>query len=189
MAETNKNVKKTNKKVETKQTFKEETKTAQTKKPETRRKIRKTIDPNELILVRSVTKGALIYRSRRNGMITRWGNYGDTTYMTFTEILDMRSANSRFLTAPFVVIDDEEVAKQLGLDKIYKNMINMDDIKGFFNKDLEYIENKLNIMPKGMLQLIADQAREMIKKDELYNIKLIKLLEDKLKIDLRILID
>ena len=40
-----------------------------------------------------------------------------------------------------------------------------------------------------MLQLIADQAREMIEKDELYNIKLIKLLEDKLKIDLRILID
>ena len=153
-----------------------------------RQKVTK-IDANELVCVRSVTKGGLTYISSKTGTTVKWENYGVEEYMEFGELLTMRASKPRFLNDPFIIVDDEDVAARLGLTKLYENMIDIDNLEGFYEQSLTAMEEQLDKVPKGIKRLISDKSRELIQNGALYDIRKIKLLEDKLQLDLQILLD
>jgi len=154
-----------------------------TKPIETRRKAVQ-IDRNEMIAVRSVTYGNLVYVSPRTGMVTRWSDFGVVEWMEFGELLTMKSSMPKFFTKPWVVIDDEEVLKYLGLEEQYKLLINIDDINAFFNKPLVEISALLKAFPSGIKETIKLKARDMVRSEELNDLRVIKVLENEFKIGL-----
>lgn len=168
--------------VEVKEEVVEETKTP-------RRKKTTQIELNEMICLRSVTKGGLTYISPKTGMEVTWDDYNTEEYIEYGEILTMKSSKPRFLTEPFVVIDDVEVAEKLGYQKMYDEMLDVDNLDSFYKSTIEEMEEQLEKSPKGIKRLIGDKAREQIKDGELVDIRKIKLLEDELKIELSVLID
>lgn len=147
------------------------------------------IDLHELIEVRSVTNGGLTYISPKTGMKVRWQETGDVEYMEFAELMTMKSARRGFLEQPLIVIDDEDVVEKLGLTKLYENMFDIDDIDSFFELSVTKMSEQLETMPRGIKTLVADKATKMIKDETLYDLRKIKLLEDKVRIDLQILMD
>ena len=147
------------------------------------------IDLHEFIEVRSVTNGGLSYKSPKTGVIVRWRECGDTEYIEFTELMTMKSSNPRFLNEPLIVIDDEDVVAKLGLSKLYEDMFDVDKLEEFFEYSVTKMTELLETMPSGIKTLIGDRAVNMIKDETLYDLRKIKLLEDKIKIDLQILMD
>lgn len=172
-----------------KETKKEEPKKEKPKKTNRKRVQTIDIEPNELIAVRSVTKGLLIYVSSRTGQTVRWSDFGSVEYVEFGELVTMRSANPKFINEPYIAIDDEEVVEKLGLKDLYDSMIDVDNIEDFFSNSLDRMKELIEQMPKGNKKLIGDTAHEMIKDGKLYDIRKIKLLEEELGIGLQIAMD
>lgn len=159
------------------------------KKTTEERKKSVNIDLHEMIPVRSVTKGGLSYKSPKTGLLVRWNDYGSEEYLEFGEIMTMKSSKPKFLTEPYIVIDDEQVVEKLGLKELYANLEAVGNIETLFRDDVKTMEDKIAKMPKGIKKLAGDKSREMIQNGELYDIRKIKLLESKLNIDLQILMD
>jgi hypothetical protein len=153
--------------------------------PQVRRK--KQIDLNLEVPVRNVHDGEVIYVSRKTGLQTLWNSYGDEVFMDVGELLTMKASQSRFLNEPWIIIDDEDVAKYLGLDKLYEKLIGTEELDQFFELTVGEMEEILNKIPKGMKESISIRARRKFEDETLYDNRKIRLLQDKLKIDLNIL--
>lgn len=192
--DTKKSTKKTAKKSTAKKKDKkeeniEEVETEKEKSKTVERKKAKRIDPNELITVRSVTQGGLTYISKKTGTVIEWTEYGVEEYMEFGELLTMRASAPKFLNDPFIVVDDEDAAERLGLTKMYADMVDIDNLEGFYKQSPDKIEKQLEKMPRGIKRLIGDKARDLIDDGELYDLRTIKIIEEKLQLDLQILMD
>lgn len=147
------------------------------------------IELNEMIPVRSVTQGGLTYISPKTGFTVTWDEYGTEEYIEFSELLTMKASRNKFLSEPYLVIDDEDVVKKLGLTKLYEEMVDFDNLEDFFNQRPSTMEEKLEKLPRGIKKLIADKSRKMIQDGELFDIRKIKIIEKKLHLDLQMLMD
>ena len=110
----------------------------------------------------------------------------DEEYLDFGELITMKASQPAFLTRPLIIVEDDDAVENLGLAKVYENIINPDDLDKFFNMSLNKMETVLEKSPKGIKKLIISKAREMIENNQLYDIRKIQLLEKTLKIDLQI---
>lgn len=143
------------------------------------------IDRNEMIPCRNATQGSLIYVSSKTGATILWQEFGDIEYIDYGELLTMRASQPRFINEPWLIIEDEVVAENLSLDKLYAKIVPVDELEGFFSLPIEAIQEKLRILPNGSKNLVADKARELIVAGQLYDIRVIKVLEKELHVDLQ----
>jgi hypothetical protein len=151
---------------------------------------RKKIDKDEEVVCRSVVSGELIYTSRRTNMTVEWDEYGTIQYLTVEELMTMKSQQKSFLTKPWIIIEDEDVVDYLGLRPIYENIVPLDDLEYYIvNTDLNKLRADIQKAPRGIKDLITDKARAMITNEELNDIRLIRVLNQELNIDLNLLLD
>lgn len=173
--------------VETAEAPKEKTPDVVTEKPVVRQK-RKEIDRNELIACRSTTNGRLIYRSPRSNEKFTWSEFGSVEYIEMGELLTMKSSYPKFLNDVQLVIDDEEAAEYLGLNKIYDEMLQVDDLDSLFDKTNDELAVILPKLPNGLKKAVSSRARALVEEDALDSISKIKLIEQELGVDLQLFI-
>jgi len=174
-------VKETKQVKETKEVKKEEIREAEKKKE------LKIPNRDEMILCRSVVIGGLTYVSERSKATWRFDDYGSEQYIEYGELLNMKASNPDFLFKPWLVIDDNSAAiKYLGLESLYNSIVPIEDLEGFFRQPLDEISEKLEKLPLGARNILASKARKMIESRELYDIRIIELLEKKLQLDLSV---
>lgn len=97
---------------------------------------------NEMIEVRNVLDGKVVYVSPKTKLKYKWLEKGDVEILSVEEILAMDSKKI-FLRTPILVVDDERVIEGLGLGKIYK--------------DIELIENT-----EKLEELDIDELKEFV---------------------------
>lgn len=148
---------------------------------------RTQIDANELIPCRSTTHGELIYISKRTGERIVWDDFGNVQDITMGELKNLYSSSPKFITDVLFVIDDEEAVEALNLTKLYNGLFDLTNIEDFFDNSATQMSNLLDKMPLGLRQAIASKAGEKVKNGTLDSRNKIKVLQDKLKIDLLIL--
>lgn len=147
------------------------------------------IDMNELIPCRSTTHGNLIYISKRTGERFFWNDYGDVQDIPFGELRNLNSTYPAFIKDVLFVIDDEEAVEALGMAKLYEGIFDIEDIETLFDKEYRDLEETLEKLPKGLKDSAATKARELMKSGKLDSRSKIKLIEEKLKIELLLLED
>ena len=151
----------------------------------TKQEIRKKqIDRDLMVACRNVTDGRLTYISKKTGLQTRWSNYGDIEYLDVAELMTMKASQPKFLTEPWLVIEDDDVIEFLGLKHLYQKLVDVDDLESFFNQSHTEMEKILDRAPNGVKESIATRARKMVEEGTLYDNRKIHVLEEKLKIDL-----
>jgi hypothetical protein len=143
-----------------------------------------TLDKNELIPVMNITNGPLIYQSKKTGMEIKFEKYGDVEYLEVGELLTMRSGQRRFLDEPWIFIMDDEVTEYLGLDKLYKKLVNPSNIDQIFNFNVDHFTEVIKSSPRGYAQLLISRAKEKIKNGSLDSVAKIKALEERFNIEL-----
>lgn len=147
------------------------------------------IDHNELIPCRSTTHGGLTYISKRTGERIFWEDYGAVQDITMGELRNLYASSPSFITNVRFVIDDEEAVEALGLVKLYEDIFDIGDLDDFFNKDYRELEEILPKLPKGLKDSVATKARAKIADKTLDSRSKIKLIEEKLQIELLLLED
>ena len=153
------------------------------------RATRKQIDANALIPCRSTTHGGLTYISKRTGERVVWDDYDDVQDITMGELKNLYASSPAFINDVMFVIDDEEAVEALNLTRLYDTIFDIGNLEDFFDKEYNELESLLEKLPKGLKKTVASKAGEMVKNGTLDSRAKIKLVEEKLKVDLQILAD
>lgn len=142
------------------------------------------IDRFQPIPVMSVTKGELIYYSKKTGQEWSWGDFGDVEYLEFQELQTMRSGQKRFIDEPMILILDDDVVNYLGLSKAYEKLTQINDLEKvllFGQSDFEeFIENS----PKGIKHTLVRMVKEKLDNEEDISIKKVRYINERFKLDL-----
>jgi len=159
------------------------------KENKVRQKSRNEIDKNQEVCCRSVTTGLLQYKSEKTGAFIVWSDFGSEQWVAVDELIYMNSSKPKFLQNPWMIIESEEIVKYLGLQKLYETIIDVDNLEDFFRLPLKEVKEKLLKIPSSFKENVAVKARQMMTEGILYDMRIIKILEETLHVDLQIVLD
>ena len=123
---------------------------------------------DEDVLVRSVV-GCVCFKSPKSGITYNFTEIGDEEWMSIDEVLQMETANRKFLHTPWLVVEDDEVNEVLGLKEISETVSeltdNLDEILEEY--DIKDIEDLVSRVPEDYKKTFAGVVLEKINNKEL----------------------
>lgn len=138
---------------------------------------------DEDVLVRSVV-GIVSFTSPKTGITYNWTSVGDEEWLSVEEVLQMETTSKKFLHAPWLEIEDEQLIEVLGIEKITKIVEELRDIDDVLeNYNIEYIEDLLGKSTKEYRDNFASIILEKVKNEELRDTVLIRELGRILKVN------
>lgn len=163
-------------KVETQEEVKEvEVKTSAPKK----RKLNRT----DLVPIMNYTTGQLVYESR-TGQTWYFTEFGDTDEIELGELVTMKNSQGRILNDGWLLILDDDAVEYLGLSKKYESLLTPDEIDELFNLSDKKIGDVLEKVSPSAKEVIFNKAKLKMEDGSLNSLSKIKLIEDKLKVEL-----
>ena len=102
------------------------------------------------------------------------------SYVEYQDLQALQSMKSGFLVKPRFIIEDEDLVEQWGsmLKPIYDKIDNQ-DVEALLkiNNPIKF-RTALVKMPDGLKETIKTKAIQMIKSEELYDIRIIKIIDE-----------
>ena len=142
------------------------TKTAEEEKPIKWNKSTLNKIKDEIVDVRSVADGKVIYVSPKTHIKYKWLEKGDIEQLTIEEILAM-DTKKIFLRSPLLVVEDERIIEGLGLKGINKLVDKVEDIDKLVEMDLEDMEKTINELPFEYKRNLRDEISKKIENSEI----------------------
>lgn len=140
---------------------------------------------NYVVRVKSITFGGLTYKSRSTNAVLRWNQIGAVQDMTIAELNEMNNYKTDFLRKPLVILMDEKAIKKFRLTPVYENVAKINNLAEVFESDMVTIEKIIDdAIRVNMRDVLISKVRQMYKTDRLTNVKILKLLQDKLQFDI-----
>lgn len=130
------------------------------------------------VSVRNVTNGMVVFTSQKTGVTYKWMAKDDIELMTIAEVLTMHSQSAKFLTSPWVLVDDEDVMVALGLKDIQVQINALEDLDYLLEQPIDVIKNTLIPLPTTYKAQICDEIGAKILNQELRDIYVIRALEE-----------
>ena len=144
-------------------------------------------DLHRQISVKNISRGKLVYVSKKqNGFEVIWENTNDEDYLELQELVSLKNSYKRFVTEPWIRInepDEVEILKYLQIYKNYEKILDV-DIDKMLYKSPEKFEVKFKTLPNSFKEAIAGRAAEMMKSGELDSLKIKNIIEKDMDIDL-----
>lgn len=113
-----------------------------------------------------------------------WVEVGDTQEMTYQQIKIMRAKHPRYFTEKWLLPLNQETLKKLNLDKIYTTSLTKADVRKLYGNDVSEVENLLSNLSGEARTELTQKAIDATKKGKIVNIKIIRLLEKQLGVEL-----
>lgn len=146
--------------------------------PEKKVHQKKQYDLHDMVSVRNMTPGGLIYKSNRNvGYIVEWAEYNDEQPMEIMELKNMLASQRAFFERNWIWIDDPELVDHLGVAKYYKNMLSPDEVESMFDLEPGEMIIKIKALTKDMQNTIRVVAREKVLAGEVASYAAVQALE------------
>ena len=142
------------------------TKTAEEEKPIKWNKSTLNKIKDEIVDVRSVADGKVIYVSPKTHIKYKWLEKGDIEQLTIEEILAM-DTKKIFLRTPLLVVEDERIIEGLGLKEINELVDKVEDIDKLVEMDLEDMEKTINELPFDYKRNLRDEISKKIENSEI----------------------
>jgi hypothetical protein len=147
-------------------------------------------DPNELILCRSVRFGELRLIGPKTRMPYSWANEGDVREVEYQDLVSWRALHSRYLFDPMIIIEDEDIVEEWKADlgDLYEELQAI-DIKALFKLPYRQFVAQLKKLPVGMKTTVQNMAYSMIQDGTLYDLRIIKAIDETLGTELIMMIN
>ena len=136
---------------------------------------------DEMVDVRSVMDGKVIYVSPKTHIKYKWLEKGDIEQLTIEEILAM-DTKKMFLRTPLLVVEDERVIEGLGLKGINKLVDKVEDIDQLVEMDLDDMEKTINELPFDYKRNLRDEISKKIENSEIRDYVVVQTLKRILEI-------
>lgn len=146
-------------------------------------------DPSELILCRSVRFGELILIGPKTKMRYSWSNDGDVREVEYQDLVSWRALHARYLFDPMIIIEDEAVCEEWKSDlgKLYEKVQEI-DLKEMFKLPYRQFMAQLKKLPESMKSSVQNMAYAMVQDGTLYDLRIIKGIDETLGTELIMMI-
>jgi hypothetical protein len=146
-------------------------------------------DPSELILCRSVRFGELRLIGPKTRMPYSWANEGDMREVEYQDLMSWRALHSRYLFEPMIIIEDEDICEEWKADlgELYESLQQI-DLKAMFKLPYKQFVAQLKKLPDGMKSTAQNMAYSMIQDGTLYDLRVIKAIDEILGTELIMMI-
>lgn len=136
-------------------------------------------DPGELISCRSVRFGELRLIGPKTHMPYSWANEGDFRDVEYQDLVSWKALGSRYLFEPMIIIEDEDIVEEWKADlgELYENLQQV-DLKALFKLPLRQFTAQLKKLPNGMKSTVQNMAYSMIQDGTLYDLRIIKAIDE-----------
>lgn len=153
---------------------------SKTKKSEYKYTEKPDIALHRVVKVLNGTYGRLAYTDPKTNVKLVWEGFGQENYMTVDDLVNMRSHHLKFFQQNWVMFDEEDtdVLFFLGVEKYYQNLYKLEDLNILFTLTPDEIAERVKGMSDGMKRTVANRAYELIQSDEIYDKRIIKVLQE-----------
>lgn len=151
------------------------------------KKVRKLDDRTEVTIISNVS-GLLFYKSPRTQDMWEWAEFGDEHEMSIQELKTMKAQFRKFFEDKWIVFHekDADAIPHLKLEKYYKDVVVQDAWDDVFEKSVAELSTVIDSASFNEKSLLVTKAREKYADGELTNFHIIKLIEEKLQVDIDI---
>lgn len=160
----------------TRETSRVDTQSEPTTPKVTHIKAKEKIPMDDLVYVRNLTGGKLIYIGR-NGYYVEWQEFGEEQPIEMRELYNMKGSDRRFFTENWIEVD-LAVLRDLHMDAFYRDAISYDEIEEIKNGKVDKIIAKMKKAQPIIKNSIGVRIMRMIEDGELNDINTIKKLEE-----------
>ena len=146
-------------------------------------------DPSELISCRSVRFGELRLIGPKTRMPYSWANEGDYRDVEYQDLVSWKALHSPYLYEPMIIIEDEDIREEwyADLGKLYDELEEV-DLKAMFKMPMRQFVSQLKKLPDGMKTTVQNMAYAGIKDGTLYDLRIIKAIDEHLGTELMMMI-
>jgi len=153
-------------------------------------KAAKKYEANTLISCKSVVSGDLTYRSKKTGMTYVWVDMEDSCLVEYQDILMLLMSREKYLYAPWIVIEDEELLKERRWQEIATKTKEFTDIGNMEQYILtvspDELKNTLTTCSTALKTAIVSKAFQLINRNKLDSIGTLSAIKDATGTDLRL---
>ena len=141
-------------------------------------------DPRSKVKVVSNFYGTVgVYNSL--GRYKVWKECGSTVMLSVEDLVDIESLQPTMFSDGYLTIDDEEITEALGLTEVKETIDKVKNLEEFLKSDIKEIDRVLDKLPTAIKENVITGAVNMVREDRIDSNRLIRLLENKLGIELQ----
>lgn len=141
-------------------------------------------DPRSKVKVVSNFYGTVgVYNSL--GRYKVWKECGSTVMLSVEDLVDIESLQPTMFTDGYLTIDDEEITEALGLTEVKETIDKVKNLEEFLKLDIKEVDRVLDKLPTAIKENVITGAVNMVREDRIDSNRLIRLLENKLGIELQ----
>ena len=150
--------------------------------------VKERLDEETKIAVKSMVP-KVFYTCSKTHEPFSWLEVGDIQEMTYQQLKIMRAKHPRYLTEKWLLPLNQEALKKLNLDKIYTTNLTRGDIRKVYGNDVDEVKELLSNLSGEARTELTQKVIEATKRGKIVNIKMIRLLEKQLGVELMQYID
>ena len=137
---------------------------------------------DEMVEVRNVYNGKVVYNSPKTKINYSWLEKGDIEVMSIEEILTMHTKR-KYLEEPWLAIDDERVIEGLGLEKAVNIIEKIEDTDSLVEMDIQELEKLIDDLNRNQRINLRDEVVIKIKANEIRDYATVVALKELLEIE------
>lgn len=137
---------------------------------------------DEMVEVRNVYNGKVVYNSPKTKINYAWLEKGDIEVMSIEEILTMHTKR-KYLEEPWLAIDDERVIEGLGLEKAVNIIEKIEDTDSLVEMDIQELEKLIDDLNRNQRINLRDEVVIKIKANEIRDYATVVALKELLDIE------
>ena len=148
----------------------------------------KTVKPKELNDSDEIKVVALVpnvsYKDSKTLDMYEWDEVGHEEYMTFETLKNMWRNNKGYFKNMWLKPCDDRVINKFGLTKTFKDYEYLMDGSNYTKKNIDAICKSISNSPSGLKRSVCNKIKDLVVKEKLTDISVIRKLERHLHIDL-----
>lgn len=104
--------------------------------------------------------------------------------MSYLQLKIMKMKHPRYFTEKWIIPEDATVIEKLGLSNVYRSKVNKTEKRKFYGDDVVAVREILTGLDETAKAELRDSVIADVKNGKIENVKIIRLLEKQLEIDL-----
>lgn len=143
-------------------------------------KVEKKVYLNETpVACMSIVSGELGMEGIKSRINYRWAERGDVTDVEYQDLVAAIRSNASFIIKPYFIIMDDEFVKQFPqVEKIYKSLYSIHDLKDVLRMPVADMKATILSLPDGAKESIKNIAATMINNGTLDSVQKIRVLDE-----------
>lgn len=154
------------------------------------KKQKRTFEPEEAIVCRSVVSGRLFMDGIVSTMPYTWSDFGDEVEVEYRDLVAaVKKKNSYIMKPFFVIMDDDFVAQYPFLKDVYDGQYSIKDLAKILTLPVNDMIEEINKLPGNVKETLKGIASTQVSNGKLDSFKKIKALDEVLDTDLNLIAD